>query len=251
MPQLYVNLDHVATIRQARGTPYPDVAEAARIAEASGFIDGITLHLREDRRHVNDDDMRRVKACIDKPFNFEMSVAEEIVRICREVAPAQATLVPEKREEVTTEGGLDLVAAADRVRAVTSELQADGILVSLFVDPDPDAMRRSKDLGATHVELHTGRYADAEGDAERDREFECLLTAAAAARELGLVVNAGHGLTHENVTPVAAIPDVEDLNIGHAIVARSIFLGLPGALAEMRRAMDAAGEGTGSASATA
>jgi len=248
MPNLYVNLDHVATVREARGTPYPDVADAAVLAESSGFIDGITLHLREDRRHVNDADMRRVKDRITTPFNFEMSVAEDIVRICREVEPTEATLVPERREEVTTEGGLDLVSGAARLRAVIAELQGDGILVSLFVDPDADAMRRSQDLGATHVELHTGRYADAADSDARDREFEHLMTAAAVARESGLVVNAGHGLTHENVTPVAAIPEIADLNIGHAIVARSIFLGLTGALGEMRHAMGLAGAAEPSAS---
>lgn len=238
MPQLFVNLDHVATLRQARGTTYPDVTEAACLAEASGTVNGITLHLREDRRHVNDDDMRRVKKSIHIPFNFEMSVADDIVRVCREVAPAQATLVPEKREELTTEGGLDLVRAADRVRAVTAELQSDGIMVSLFVDPDPDTMLRARDLGATHVELHTGRYADATDDGDRATELEHLQHAARVAQDHGLIVNAGHGLTHLNVGPVAAIPGVLDLNIGHAIVARSVFLGLAGALREMRDAIE-------------
>ena len=251
MAQLYVNLDHVATIRQARGTVYPDVAEAALLAESTGVVDGITLHLREDRRHVQDEDMRRVRACIRTPFNFEMSVAEDIVRICREVAPDQATLVPEKREEVTTEGGLDLVMTSERVREVTTELQADGTLVSLFIDPTADAVRRSRDLGATHVELHTGRYADAPDKASRDRELESLLCAAAAAREAGLIVNAGHGLTHENVGPVASIPGMRDLNIGHAIVARAVLFGLPAALHEIRQAMDATTGETKSATTSA
>lgn len=238
MPQLYVNLDHVATLRQARGTTYPDVTEAAVLSESSGHVHGITLHLREDRRHVNDDDMRRVKESIHIPFNFEMSVAEDIVRICRDVAPAQATLVPEKREELTTEGGLDLIRGAERVRDVTRELQDDGITVSLFVDPDADTMRRAHDLGATHVELHTGRYADAADDAERATELEHLQHATHVAQDHGLLVNAGHGLTHLNVGPVAAIPGILDLNIGHAIVARSVFLGLEEALREMREAIE-------------
>ncbi|MAG58544.1 MAG: pyridoxine 5'-phosphate synthase [Planctomycetes bacterium] len=237
MPQLYVNLDHVATVRQARGTPYPSVVEAALVAEATGRIHGITLHLREDRRHVHDDDMREVGRRIELPFNFEMSVAEEIVLVCLEVGPAQATLVPEKREELTTEGGLDLDRGGDRVREVTARLKDAGTLVSLFIDPDADAIRRSLDLGATHIELHTGRYADATNDAERLRELDALREGARLAHEIGLVVNAGHGLTHENVGPVAAIPNMEDLNIGHAIVARAILLGLPSALAEMRTAM--------------
>jgi len=238
MPQLYVNLDHVATLRQVRGTTYPDVTEAAVLAESSGHVHGITLHLREDRRHVNDDDMRRVKERINIPFNFEMSVAEDIVRICREVAPAQATLVPEKRKELTTEGGLDLVGGGERLREVTRDLQNDGIAVSLFVDPDGDTMKRSRDLGATHVELHTGRYADATDDAARATELEHLQHAARVAQDHGLLVNAGHGLTHLNVGPVAAIPGILDLNIGHAIVARSVFLGLVEGLREMREAIE-------------
>ena len=237
MPQLFVNLDHVATLRQARGTPYPDVTEAALLAESCGHVDGITLHLREDRRHVNDDDMRRVRERVRLPFNFEMSTDDEIADICVAVAPAQATLVPEKRQELTTEGGLDLVGAAERVGAVTGRLKDNGIAVSLFVDPDPDTMNRARDLGASHVELHTGRYADAPDDRSRASELEQLQQAARVARDLGLVVNAGHGLTHLNVKPVAAIEGMMDLNIGHAIVSRAVFLGLPEALHEMRRAI--------------
>ncbi len=237
MARLFVNLDHVATLRQARGTPYPDVVEAATLAESSGHVEGITLHLREDRRHVHDDDMRRVKDHIRLPFNFEMSTAEDIVQVCLEVHPEEATLVPEKREELTTEGGLDLEASAHRVEAVTARLRDAGIAVSLFVDPDPEIMSRARDLGASHVELHTGRYADAPDEAGQGLELEQLQQAASRAQELGLVVNAGHGLTHLNVGPVASIPGVLDLNIGHAIVSRAVFLGLPGALDEMRRAM--------------
>jgi pyridoxine 5-phosphate synthase len=240
MPQLYVNLDHVATIREARGTTYPSPVDAAVLAESSGLVHGITLHLREDRRHVNDDDVRAVAAGLRIPLNFEMSTAEDIVARCLEVAPAQATLVPERREEITTEGGLDLVSGGERLRAVCRRLQDAGIVVSLFIDPDEETVRRSVDTGATHVELHTGRYANAPDDTGRSRELAALESAASRAQELGLVVNAGHGLTVENVRPVAAIPGMNDLNIGHAIVARSIFLGLEGALREMVEAIAAA-----------
>ena len=171
------------------------------------------------------------------PFTFEMSTAEDIGQVCLEVHPEEATLVPEKREELTTEGGLDLEASAHRVEAVTARLRDAGIAVSLFVDPDPEIMSRARALGASHVELHTGRYADAPDEAGQGLELEQLQQAASRAQELGLVVNAGHGLTHLNVGPVASIPGVLDLNIGHAIVSRAVFLGLPGALDEMRRAM--------------
>ena len=241
MPRFYVNLDHVATVRQARGTPYPDVLEAARVAAATGQVDGITLHLREDRRHVQDADVHLVRREVPLPFNFEMGAADDIVACCLDVTPAQATLVPERREEITTEGGLDLARFGDRVTAVTRRLQDAGILVSLFIDPEPDAIERAAATGATHIELHTGRYADATDAEARRRELEQLVTAAAAARRAGLRVNAGHGLTVGNVPPVARIPDLEDLNIGHAIVARALFLGLPGALAEMAAAIRSAG----------
>lgn len=241
MARFYVNLDHVATIRQARRTPYPDVLEAARMAEASGSVSGITLHLREDRRHVQDEDMVRVRREVKLPFNFEMSVAPDIVRRCLEVAPAQATLVPERREELTTEGGLDLVRSGDRAGEVIRELRAAGIVVSLFIDPVPEMVWRSKELGATHVELHTGGWAEAAAaggaEAARDEALGALVLASREARRLGLVVNAGHGLTVDNVGPVAAIPQMNDLNIGHAVVARSIFVGLPAALREMADAI--------------
>jgi pyridoxine 5-phosphate synthase len=238
MPRLYVNLDHVATIRQARGTPYPDLAEAIRLVESSGCVQGITLHLREDRRHVNDVDTECVGSATNLPFNFEMSVAEDIVQKCLQVRPAQATLVPERREELTTEGGLDLVVTGERVAEVTRRLQSAGITVSYFIDPEEASVRTARELGATYVELHTGRYADAQG-AERARELETLRSGAVLAGEIGLGVNAGHGLTAENVGPVAALPGVQDLNIGHAIVARALFLGLDGACREMARAMEA------------
>jgi pyridoxine 5-phosphate synthase len=237
MPRLFFNVDHVATVRQARGAPYPDPVAAALIAEATGFVSGITAHLREDRRHVNDRDIAEISRRIRIPFNFEMSCAPAIVDVCIAVAPEQATLVPERREEVTTEGGLDLRGGFDRVAGAVERLSARGIVVSLFIDPDQGAVERSKAAGATHVELHTGRYCDAAPGPARDRELSLLRDAALHAHALGLSVNAGHGLTVDNVGPVARLPHVLDLNIGHAIVARAIFVGIPEALREMARAM--------------
>jgi pyridoxine 5-phosphate synthase len=238
MPRLFLNVDHVATVRQARRSDYPDPVEAALLAEGSGFVHGITAHLREDRRHVSDRDVREIRRRIHLPFNFEMSCAPGIVEVCLSVAPAQATLVPERREEVTTEGGLDLSTRGfDRVTGTVAKLAAHGIVVSLFIDPDPAAVELSKRAGASHVELHTGRYCDAPPGRARDGELAALRAAAAHAHALGLVVNAGHGLNSRNVGPVAAIPHVQDLNIGHAIVARAIFVGLREALHEVSVAM--------------
>lgn len=237
MPRLFLNVDHVATVRQARGAPYPDPAEAAVLAESTGLVSGITAHLREDRRHVDDRDVAEIRRRIRLPFNFEMSCAPSIVEVCLAVAPEQATLVPERREEVTTEGGLDLRSGFDRVAAAVARLVARGVVVSLFIDPDRDAVERSKRAGATHVELHTGRYCDAPAGPVRDRELAALRDAAVHAHALGLVVNAGHGLTAQNVGPIAALPHVLDLNIGHAIIARAIFVGLPEALREVADAM--------------
>ena len=241
MPRFYVNLDHVATIRQARRTPYPSVFEAARIAEASGQVDGITLHLREDRRHVADDDMEKVSAGIELPFNFEMSVAEDIVRCCERLAPAQATLVPERREELTTEGGLDLEAQRPRIAEVIDRLGAKGCAVSLFIDPDPKSIAIAEELKVPCIELHTGAYANAATSESRSEELERLKRGAILARTSGLVLNAGHGLTVDNVAPIAALPEMNDLNIGHAVVADALFLGLEGALKRMRKAIASAG----------
>jgi pyridoxine 5-phosphate synthase len=241
MPRLFLNVDHVATVRQARGSTYPDPVEASLLAESTGLVAGITAHLREDRRHVSDDDVRAIKRRIRLPFNFEMSCAPEIVDICISVAPAQATLVPERREEVTTEGGLDLRKGFDRVAAATEKLTAKGIVVSLFIDPDPASVELSNRAGATHVELHTGRYCDAPTGAAKERELLALRNAAEQAHKLGLEVNAGHGLTAKNVGPVAALPHILDLNIGHAIVARAIFVGLEEALREVSEAIESAG----------
>ncbi len=237
MPRLFLNVDHVATVRQARRASYPDPVEAALLAESTGTVHGITVHLREDRRHIQDADVTAIRRRLALPLNFEMSCAPEIVAFCVSVSPPQATLVPERREEVTTEGGLDLVGNFERVRTATRTLQAAGIAVSLFIDPDAATVERARDVGATHVELHTGRYCDAAGPARR-REWDALAASAAHARALGLEVNAGHGLTAENVGPVAAISGLTDLNIGHSLVARAIFVGLPQALREMRDAMD-------------
>ncbi|MSR75468.1 MAG: pyridoxine 5'-phosphate synthase [Planctomycetes bacterium] len=236
-PRLYVNLDHVATLREARGTTYPDVLEAALLAERSGHIHGVTLHLREDRRHVQDADVERVMAALKLPFNYELSCADEIVRHAERMRPAQATLVPERRAEITTEGGLDLELHGKLVGDTVARLQRHGVLVSLFIDPDAHSVKRSRELGATHVELHTGRYAHAFGSATAARELERLVVAAQAAQACGLVLNAGHGLTVANVGPVAALPGLNDLNIGHAIVAQAVFIGLEAALREMAQAI--------------
>lgn len=240
MSQLYVNLDHVATLRQVRRAPYPDILAASQLVASTGLVAGLTLHLREDRRHVQDDDVRRVRKTVELPFNFEMSCVEEIVLRCLEVAPAQATLVPERREELTTEGGLDLDRTFSRVRDVTRRLRDAGILVSLFIDPDSASVDRAKACGATHVEFHTGTYAERFlRERHAPTELLALERASAEARRVGLVVNAGHGLTVENVGPVARIPGMNDLNIGHALVARSLFVGLAEAVRELHRAMHA------------
>lgn len=232
MTRLFVNVDHVATVREARKIDYPDPVVAAMIAEDAG-VDGITAHLREDRRHVNDDDVRRLRARCRTPFNLELSIDEGIVAICEELAPAQATIVPERRREVTTEGGLDLVGHFDRIAAVTSRLAARDVRVSLFIDPDPASVGLSADAGATHVELHTGAWAAARDPESRARELDRLATALGCALELGLVVNAGHGLHYENTAPIAALPGMNDLNIGHSVVAKAIEIGMEAAVRTM------------------
>lgn len=224
MTRLFVNVDHVATVRQARRGLSPDPVRLAEQAEAAG-AHGITMHLREDRRHVQDDDVRRWCAARSTPFNFELATHEEIVALCEELAPEIATIVPEKREEVTTEGGLDLQGTGVRVAEVTRRLKDRGTSVSLFIDPERDAVKRARDCGATHIELHTGAYAHALGP-DRDQELEKLIRAGAQAREIGLHLNAGHGLDFDNTAPVAAIPGMEDLNIGHAMVARALEVGM-------------------------
>jgi pyridoxine 5-phosphate synthase len=238
-PRLFLNVDHVATLRQARRGDSPDPVEAATLAEKSGHVDGITVHLREDRRHIQDRDVAEIRRRIALPLNFELSTAPEIVELCVRTRPAEATLVPERREEITTEGGLDLARTFDAVAETVKRLRGEGVVTSLFIDPDRAAVDRAKTAGATHVELHTGRYCAAARGGPRDRELEALRRAAAHAQSLGLAVNAGHGLAADNVGPVAAIPGVADLNIGHALVARALFTGLVEALREMRAAMAA------------
>ena len=235
--RLYINVDHVATVRQARRTDEPDPVAAAERCEAAG-ADGITVHLREDRRHIQDHDVERLAASVRTVLNLELASHPSIVALARRLRPFQATLVPERREEVTTEGGLDLARAGGRVRAVADELRESGIHVSLFIDPEPRSIDAAAALGVPAVELHTGRYAHTwrEGDSAL-RELEAAARHAAAA---GLRVHAGHGLTYLNVGPVAAIPELEELNIGHSIVSRAVFEGIEPAVREMRRVMDAA-----------
>lgn len=238
--QLGVNIDHVATLRQARGTRYPDPVQAALLAEEAG-ADGITLHLREDRRHIQERDVELISAVLNTRMNLEMAVTEEMVALAERLKPADVCLVPEKREELTTEGGLDVVASRDTVASACERLRAAGCQVSLFVDPEPAQIQASFEVGAPVVELHTGAYAEATGDARR-LEYARLTAAAEFASELGLVVNAGHGLHYHNVEAVAAIPGIHELNIGHAIIARALFVGLKEAVGEMKRLMVAGQE---------
>ena len=238
--RLFVNIDHVATIRQARRAEEPDPLAAALLCEEAG-ADGITAHLREDRRHIQDADMERLAGGIRTSLNFEMALSEPIVALAERLRPREATIVPERREEVTTEGGLDVTREPERLANAIGRLSAVGVRCSLFIDPDRDAVRRSHDLGAHAIELHTGRYAHHPGDAA---PLNALVDAAAFAAELGLAVHAGHGLTLANVGAVARIDEIEELNIGHSIVSRSVFVGMREAVREMRAAMER-GRGAG------
>lgn len=233
MIRLGVNIDHVATVRQARRIREPDPAWAVVLAELGG-ADQITLHLREDRRHIQDQDLTNVLATASVPVNLEMAVTEEMVRIAIQKRPHSATLVPERREEVTTEGGLDIVGHAGAVRRAVEALSAAEIKVSLFIDPEPDQVEASARAGAKAVELHTGAFCEAWGSAGAQAELARLREASDLAHGLGLAVHAGHGLNVRNVGPVARLPWVEELNIGHSIVGRAIFLGLREAVAEMK-----------------
>ena len=237
MEDLYlgVNIDHVATVRQARGTDYPDPVKAALMAEQAG-ADSITLHLREDRRHIQDHDLERLRDAMKTHMNLEMAVTSEMLRIAADIRPQDCCLVPEKREELTTEGGLDVAGQPERIAAACAELAAKGIRVSLFIDPDPVQLDAALQAGAPVVELHTGTYADTAGR-EQEQELARVVNAAAYGAEIGLIVNAGHGLHYENVGPIAAIPEIVELNIGHAIVARAIYDGFPAAVSEMKRLM--------------
>jgi pyridoxine 5-phosphate synthase len=232
---LGVNIDHVATVRQARGTDYPDPVQAALLAEQAG-ADSITLHLREDRRHIQDHDLERLKAAMQTHMNLEMAVTDEMLAIAAGLRPQDCCLVPEKREELTTEGGLDVAGQQDKITDACLSLAGNGIRVSLFIDPDPVQLDAARLVGAGVVELHTGGYADTEGS-EQEAELQRIVAAAAYGQQLGLVVNAGHGLHYENVKPVAEIPQIQELNIGHAIVARAVFDGFSVAVSEMKRLM--------------
>jgi pyridoxine 5-phosphate synthase len=235
---LGVNIDHVATLRQARGTRYPDPVQAAFVAEQAG-ADGITIHPREDRRHIQTRDVYVLKETLQTRMNLEMAVTEDNLQLAEEVVPEYCCLVPEKREELTTEGGLDVVGQEAAVAAACQRLAALGILVSLFIDPDQAQIDAAVRCGAPVIELHTGRYADSSGQ-EQQQELERIREAAAYARTLGLVVNAGHGLNYHNVAAIAAIPDMHELNIGHAIVAHALFVGFEAAVREMRQLIDRA-----------
>lgn len=243
--RLGVNIDHVATVRNARGGAVPDPVRAAKLAIAAG-ADGITAHLREDRRHIVDADIARLKAEITKPLNFEMAATAEMLALALRTRPHACCLVPEKREERTTEGGLDVVGGAAHLRPIIAELAAAGARVSLFIEPDRAAIEQSARLGAAVVELHTGTYCEAvvEGGAGRiARELKRLQDGARIAAGLGLEVHAGHGLTFESVVPVAAIHEIVELNIGHFIIGEAIFVGLADAIDQMRAAMDAGRRG--------
>ena len=233
MAGLGVNIDHVATIRQARRTIEPDPVWAAALAELGG-ADCITLHLREDRRHIQDRDLRVLRDTVQVKLNLEMAAEDAITQIALDVSPHQATLVPEKREEVTTEGGLDVVGNRDRVQACVERLQEAGIEVSLFIDPSDDQILASQELGVAAVELHTGRYADASNADEQEQEYLALVKAGEMATRSGLVLHMGHGLTYRNVSRIAAIPNVGELNIGHSIVARAVMVGFQQAVREMK-----------------
>mgnify|MGYP000627349828 CR=1 FL=1 len=234
--RLGVNIDHAATLRQARGTPYPDPVEAALLSAAAG-ADSITLHLREDRRHIQDRDVERLLPRSPVPVNLEMALTEEMLAFACRLRPSYCCLVPERREERTTEGGLDVAGQRAAVAAACARLGAAGIAVSLFIDPEAEQLKAALATGAPHIEIHTGTYADALTVAAQSAELEKIAAFAAEAHGAGLEVHAGHGLNLENVAPVAAIPQIVELNIGHSIIGRALFVGLPAAVAEMRRAM--------------
>ncbi|HEX8978256.1 MAG TPA: pyridoxine 5'-phosphate synthase [Parasulfuritortus sp.] len=242
MIKLGVNIDHVATLRQARGTRYPSPVQAALMAENAG-ADSITLHLREDRRHIQDADVHILRGILRTKMNLEMAVTEEMIGIALEVKPQDVCLVPERRQELTTEGGLDVAGQLARMTDACRRFAAAGIRVSLFIDPEPAQLEASKAAGAPVVEIHTGRFADAATEAEAARELARIRAAIEKGRSLGLQVNAGHGLHYHNVQAVAAIPGVTELNIGHAIVAEAIFMGWENAVREMKRLMVEAAKG--------
>ncbi len=238
MSEIYlgVNIDHIATVRNARGTKYPDPVHAAEIAERAG-ADGITVHLREDRRHIKDRDVRILSETIQTRMNLEMAVTDEMVEIAIQTKPEYVCLVPEKREELTTEGGLDVAGQLEKVKAATEKLTKAGIKVSLFIDASHEQIDAAKSCGAPFIELHTGHYADAESDVEQKAELKRIAAGATYAHSIGIKVNAGHGLTYHNVGPIAALPEIYELNIGHAIIGRALFDGLDKAVADMKSVM--------------
>ncbi len=233
---LGVNIDHVATLRQARGTSYPQPVDAAVLAESAG-ADSITVHLREDRRHIQDADLDAIKAVMRTHMNLEMAVTDEMLGIAARILPTDCCLVPERRQELTTEGGLDVARQVDRIAAACSRLSELGVRVSLFIDPDEQQLDAARAAGAPVVELHTGGYAGARSAEAADREFTRLRAAAEYGQRIGLTIHAGHGLNYDNVARIAAIPEIVELNIGHAIVSRAVFDGLATAVREMKRLM--------------
>jgi len=237
--RLGVNVDHVATLRQARRIDTPDPVQAALLAERGG-ADGITVHLREDRRHIQERDVELLRERIRTKLNLEMAVTEEMVRLAERFRPDDACFVPERREELTTEGGLDVVAHRARIKEAVKRFQAHGIRVSLFIDPERSQIEVSREAGAHGVEIHTGRYCDASGD--KTRELEQVAAAAALAHRLGLEVHGGHGLNYQNVLPIARIPEIVELNIGHSIVARAVMVGMERAVGEMKQILRTARE---------
>jgi len=232
MAKLGVNIDHVATLRQARGGFEPNPISAAIVSEKAG-CDSIVAHLREDRRHINDDDVAELKRKIKIKFNLEMSTNEDIVNVAMKIKPDQVTLVPEKRKELTTEGGLDVSVNLKKISEVVSKIHSKGIKVSLFVDPQIEQLEASKKAGASIIEIHTGRYANAKNPRDIKRELSAIIDAVKIGRKLGMTVNAGHGLNYVNVKEIAAIKEIEELNIGHSIISRSVFVGLENAVKEM------------------
>lgn len=233
---LGVNIDHVATLRQARLTRYPDPILAAQLAEQNG-ADSITLHLREDRRHIQERDVRMLKDILQTRMNLEMAVTEEMLTIAADVKPEDCCLVPERREELTTEGGLDVAGQKDRMQDACTRLAEAGVKVSMFIDADPAQIEASKEVGAPAIEIHTGHYCNMTDAAAKAKEYERILRAVALGNELGLQVNAGHGIHYHNVQDFAAVPGIRELNIGHAIIARAVFTGLPEAVREMKQLM--------------
>jgi pyridoxine 5-phosphate synthase len=236
---LGVNIDHIATLRQARGTRYPSLVEAAKICENSG-ADSITLHLREDRRHIQDNDVEELKSCLTTKMNLEMAATDEMLKIATKILPEDCCLVPEKRQELTTEGGLDVASQLGRMKEVCSELSANNIKASLFIDADNNQIEAAVECGAPIIEIHTGHYADASTSSEQQKELKKISNACNYAHSLGLQVNAGHGLTLKNTRAIAEISAIVELNIGHSIISRALFVGLSVATSEMKQLLQEA-----------